>query len=432
MKAPLFSNLFERKSATAWNPLWSLITAYLQDSDGHGAVSADQAMRISAVNSCVRLISETVGSLPLHGYARQADGGRKRLDQTNSLETLLQKPNSYQTPMGFREQLTGHMLLQGNGFAFIDWRTALTKDQKVVEQAVGLYPIAPERMEVTWTADESEVRVPRYRLRRNIGEPMVLPNEEVLHLKGFSSDGLLGRSVLEDASELFSGALGTQRYSAHVYDNDATPGVVLKHPQRLNGPTAERIRKSWDDAHQGARNARRTAVLEEGMTIETVSMTPQDAQFIETRNFQRAEIAGLFRVPPHLIGDISRSTSWGTGIEQQTLGFLVFTIRPWLIRWEEEIQRSLILMENDIYVEHTTDALVTPDTATRIETQAKQISNGLLTPNEGRRLNNYDAMPGGEKLFRPANIVPIDTPAPAPSSNQPPPAEPGAPAEEKP
>lgn len=419
---PLFSNLFpETKGAGSWNPLWSLISAYLEDTASGSVMTADQAMRIAAVNSCVRLISETVGSLPLHGYARGKDGSRQRLEPTNSLEKLLQKPNLYQTPMGFREQLTSHLLLRGNAYAYIDWQTALV-NQKVIEQAVGLYPLNPDLMEVKWAEPNGKdgvVKKPLYRYTLQTGQPLELPDNEVFHLKGLSDNGLLGRNVLFDASETFAGARGTQQYSAHFYDNDATPGVVLSHPQRLNKEVAQRIKDSWDSAHAGPRNARRTAVLEEGMTLTQVTLNARDSQFIETRGFQRSEIAGLFRVPPHLIGDIEKSTSWGTGIEQQTLGFLNFTIRPWLVRWEQEILRSLILMENDIYAEHTTDALVSVDTTTRTESQAKQIAGGLLTPNEARRQNNLDALPGGDTLFRPANIVPIQTPVNTAPTGQP-------------
>lgn len=431
---PLFSNLIgERKSGGSWNPLWSLISAYLEDTGQNGGpMSADRAMRIAAVSSCVRLISETVGRVPAHGYVRQSDGGRKKLEATNSLERLLQHPNPFQTPMAFKEQLTSHMLLRGNGYAYIDWQTTVPKDgpKKGVPllQATAMYPLDPDRMEVKWddavSGENGILKAPKYTYTLNTGRPMVFPNDEVFHLKGLSDNGLVGRNVLADASDVFRGAAGMQEYAGHFYDNDATPGVVLSHPQRLTEPVAKRIKQSWDEAHMGPRNARRTAVLEEGMTIHPVTVNAKDAQFIESRQFSRAEIAGMFHVPPHLIGDIDKSTSWGTGIEQQTLGFLNFAVKPWLVRWEQTYALTVILMTDDIYVEHTTDALVSVDTAARTDSQTKQIAGGLITPNEARRQNNLDALPGGDTLFRPANIVPIDTPVNAQGAANNAPAQP--------
>lgn len=407
---PLRSLFVSQKAYSGTSALGSLISAYLREGDDATLVhSEDVAYRIAAVMACVRLIAETVGSLPLHAFQR-TEGGKARVPVTNSLERLLQKPNPWQTPLEFREQLTAHLLLRGNGYAYIDWQTALLEG-RVVDQAVGLYPLPPDQVEVVRRDDNYRAGL-QYFLHRASGGKIELPAEEVLHLKGLSSDGVCGRSVLSDARETFAGALSTQRYSTHLFENDATPGVVLQHPTRLTDEVAARIRRSWDSTHAGPRNARRTAVLEEGMTVSKLSVTPDEAQFLETRKYQRSEIAGLFRVPGHLIGDLETSTSWGTGIEQQQIGFLVYTIRPWLIRWEQAIKRSLIIREDTMFVEHLVEGLLRGDVASRYEAYVKAVNNAIFTPNEIRALENQNPSndPAADRLYRQASVVPIDTP----------------------
>jgi HK97 family phage portal protein len=400
--------------------LGSLIAAYLRDGgDAQKATTEDGAMRVSAVMSCVRLIAETVGSLPLHAFTRLDSGGKQRVAPTNSLEALLQKPNDYQTPLEFREQLTAHMLLRGNGYAYIDWQTTLV-DRRVLLQAKALHPLPVDQVEVKIEDTANRAREVRYLLHRSNGEPVPLPADEVLHLKGLTSDGINGRSVLMDAQETIAGALSTQRYANRLFDNDATPGVILEHPSTLTDDVARRIAETFDARHAGSHNSRKTAVLEEGMKANRLSIAPNDAQFLETRQFQRAEIAGLFRVPPHLIGDVDRSTSWGTGIEQQQIAFLVYTIRPWLVRWEQGIKRSLILREDTMFVEHLVEGLLRGDIASRYGAYVQGINNSILTPNEVRGFENVNPStdPNADKLFRQANVVPIDTPVNATAGAQ--------------
>jgi HK97 family phage portal protein len=416
-----FRSLFPSgKSYGAGSAVESLISAYLRDGGDSTAYNADQAMRIAAVASCERLISETVGSLPLHVFVRETTGGKHRVPPKNSLEKLLQKPNPWQTSMEFREQLTGHLLLRGNAYAYIEWATTRSETTGVAYlQAVNLFPLQPDQIEVVASSNYKEP--PKYYLHRGTRPKLELPADEVLHIRGLSSDGTVGRSVLYDAQETFNGALTTQRYANRLFENDATPGVVLEHPQQLSKEARERIKQSWQAAHGGPMNARKTAVLEEGMKVSKLSVTPNEAQFLETRQFQRAEIAGLFRVPPHLIGDVDRSTSWGTGIEQQQIAFLVYTIRPWLIRWEQAIKRCLILREEEVFAEHLVEGLLRGDIASRYDAYVKAVNNGIYTPNEIRAFENANPMadPNADKLYRPANIVPIDTPADQPLNGRP-------------
>lgn len=391
--------------------LGSLISEYIRgNGDAAVAYSEDIAMRVAAVSSCVRLISETIASLPLHVFVKEDDGAT-RVDPTNSLEQLLQKPNPYQTSIEYRELMTAHLLMKGNAYSYIDWRTAFVNGT-VIHQAAALIPLNPDMVLVEWADAGPMPKQVKYSLKRAVGDPLVIPSDEILHLKGLSSDGLKGRSVIGDAKETLTGALSSQASANRMFSNDAAPGVILSHPKQLTPDQASRLRSDWDAAHQGAANARRTAVLEEGMTATKLSMTPDEAQFLETRKLQRSEIAGLFRVPPHLIGDVDGSTSWGTGIEQQQIGFLVYTIRPWLVRWEQAIARSLIIREDTLYVEHLVAGLLRADVASRYEAYVKAVNNAIFTPNEIRRLENVNPSddPAADKLYRQASVVPIDTP----------------------
>lgn len=365
-------------------------------------------MRVAAVNACVSLIAETCGSIPLHAYQRTSDGGKRRVDDANSLGRVLRKPNSWQTPMEFRSQLTAHMLLRGNAYAWINWAVEVGRDAKPRDVAQELIPMHPDRVSVETGWNQ---RVPRvqYFFHSDRGDKVLIPSDEILHLRGLSSDGVMARSVLSDAADAIGCALSTQRYAAALFENDATPGIAISHPKRLAPEVAKKLKENWDDLYKGPRNARGTAVLEEGMTISRISMTAEDAQFLETRQFQRSEIAGLFRVPPHLIGDVDRSTSWGTGIEQQQIAFLVYTIRPWLVRWEQAIHRAIVIREGDYFVEHLVDGLMRGDIKSRYAAYATGRQWGWLSANDIRGFENQNPIEGGDVYVTPLNMAPVGT-----------------------
>lgn len=406
----IFSGLFRRKSSD-WSPIADVFPSSISMSGPEirrGPTDENAAMSVGAVATCVRLISQTVASLPLRAYRRLPDGGKERVPVTNSLQKVLTRPNAWQTSMQFREQLTGHLLLRGNAYAYINWARVIVDGQPVF-QATELLPLNPD----TVTVEQDKVsRAVTYTVKR-AGGAIRIPAEEMLHLVGFSHDGLRGRSVLEDAREGINVARLTQHYAASFWSNDATPGVVLKHPGKLSKEAAQRLRDSWDEDHAGADNIRRSAVLEEGMSIERLTLTAEDAQFLETRKFQRAEIAGLFMVPPHMIGDVDRSTSWGSGIEQQQIGFLSYTLRPWLVRWEQEIARSLINLDDTYFVEHQVEGLLRGDAAARAAFYDKMVTLGIYTRNEIRELENRNPLPGLDDPLQPLNMVPIGADSPS-------------------
>lgn len=395
----------EVKAGPWGGPLGTLIESYLRDEDLPTYVSNDTAMRVAAVSACVRLISQTVGSLPLHVYHRVGDG-RERALPTHSLERVLQRPNGWQTSMEFREQLMASVLMRGNGYAWINWVKGAVHDAdgrlEWRDQVAELIPLDPNAVEVRRKAWKA---APTYLLWLEDGQKLPLPAEEILHIRGLSFNGAAGRGVIQDARESVSVAINTQTYARRFWKNDATPGVVISTDQVLTRPQAEELADQWDSRHGGSQEARRTAVLGKGAKVEKLALTAEDSQFLETRKFQRAEIAGLFMVPPHLIGDVDRSTSWGSGIEQQQIAFLVYTIRPWLVRWEQAIRRCLILREDDYYVEHNVAGVQRGDLRSQSASFATGINWGWWSPNDVRRMLNENPRPGGDVYLTPSNMT---------------------------
>lgn len=363
-----------------------------QSATGIG-ITEESAMRAAAVYACVRVISETVASLPLHVYQRKDERSKVRAYSHPLYRLLHDRPNSWQTSFEFREMLQSHLCLRGRAFAYINRDT----DGNVRE----LIPLHPDHVTVEQLPDYSLVyRVDRSHLRR---EPVVLGQSQILHLRGLSSDGVDGRSVIGDAREALGLALATQEYGARFFRNDATPGVVLVHPTRLSPEAQKRLEISWNEAHAGSGSARRTAVLEEGMKIERLSMTAEDAQFLETRKFSRSEIAGLFRVPPHMIGDLEKATF--SNIEHQAIDFVVHCIRPWLVRWEQALSRDLFLAPVLYFAEFNVDGLLRGDIRSRYEAYAIGRQWGWLSRNDIREKENMNPIEGGDDYLTPLNMA---------------------------
>lgn len=358
-------------------------------------VTSDTSMRVAAVYGCVRVISETVASLPLHIYRRTLNG-KERADTHPLYRLLHDTPNAWQTAMEFREMMQAHLLLRGNAFAYINWIGP--------SRASELLPLHPDRVTVKQRPDMSLV----YEVRSADGV-RELQAEDVLHLRGLSSDGISGRSVLEDARESIGVALSTQEYAGRFYANDATPSLAVTLQGKLGPDARKRFVDTWNDTFAGSRNARRTVVLEEGAKVEPIAMTFDDAQFLETRKFQRSEIAGIFRVPPHLIGDLDRAT-FGN-IEHQSIEFVTHCIRPWLVRWEQALSRALFTAPGTYYPEHSVEGLLRGDIKSRYDAYAIGRVNGWLSANDIRSLENMNRIEGGDTYLQPLNMAPAGSPA---------------------
>jgi len=392
--------LFETKSMS--HALLRLVEGYTS----REGVTQDRAMRVLVVLSCVSLIASTFGSLPVHVYKRDEDGDERLV--RHPLSWVLRRPNKWQTGMDLRQQAKALELLQGNAYIWLTWTDVRTETYRgpMATQAIVL---DNARMEVEADAD----LVPRYWYTTKKGKRVEIPLAEMWHLKGLSTDGLVGRSVLTDARESIEVALQTQRYAKAFFENDATPGFGLKTPNQLSDKAYDRLKEYWDERKKGVEHAHSTAIFEEGLEPVTPALTPQDSQFLETRKFQRSELCGLYRVPPHMIGDVDRSTSWGSGIEQQAIGFLTFTLNTHLVSFEQSGDVALFPLtdrqrvryeEPEYYLKVNVDGLRRGDIRTRFASYALGRMWGLYSANECRRLENLPPYEGGDVYIQAANM----------------------------
>lgn len=390
----LISRLFERRTA-------SIDSAALRAMGGASAagvaVTPSSALQSTAVFACVRLLSESVAMLPALLYRRRADGGKERADNHPVYALLHNQPNPEQTSFELIESLMGQLGLFGNAFAEIQWRNG--------------YPVAlwPLRADHTWVQRVNGRLVYDTAILDADGsyQSFRLPAYRVLHVRAFGN-GYWGYSPIRYHATTIGLELATREYGARFFGNGARPGVVLTHPGLLDDEAVARIRESWINAHEGLTNAHRVAVLEEGVKLDTLGIPPEEAQFLETRKFQVADIARLYRVPPHLIGDLDKAT-FGN-IEQQSIEFVMYTLLPWLRRWESALMRDLLVESErrEYLIEFLVEGLLRGDTQSRYAAYAIGRQWGWLSTNDIRRLENMNPIRGGDGYLVPLNMVPAD------------------------
>jgi HK97 family phage portal protein len=297
------------------------------------------------------------------------------------------------TAYTFKERLLADVLLRGNAFAEIEWsREGIP---------VALWPLPPARTEPK-TLDSGRL-VYEVKIQESTYQ---LHPQQVLHVPCMG-DGIKGRSLISYAAESIGNALATNEYANRFFSNDGAPGGVLEHSGTLREETQKRLRHSWQAAHGGLSNSHRLAILEEGMTFKSTGVSPEEAQALEARKFNVADIARVFLIPPHMIGDVERSTSWGSGIEQQAIGYLVYALRPWLVRFEQELTYKLFSREErrQFFVENDVDSLLRGDTKTRNEAYAIMRNNGIINADEWREKENLNPLPRGKGK---AYLVPLN------------------------
>jgi HK97 family phage portal protein len=369
-----------------------------------GTTGEDYALRVATVLACVNVIAQTIGTLPLLLY-RRTGTSKTRVDNDALAELLRWKPNPYQTSTEWREQMIAHALLHGNAYSEI----IRAADGTVRELLV----LDPRAMQV-----DRGAYGPTYRYQPAEGASRTFtvasPTEppKILHLRGLSTSGLVGRSLVTDASDIIDTAHSAQVYGRTLLDNGATPALVLKHPQVLDEEAALRLKESWRAAYGGARKAGGIAVLEEGMSLDTLSMSNEDLQLLETRKFTRSEIAALFRVPAHMIGDMERSTF--SNIEHQSIEFVQHCIRPWAVRFEQVLHATLLSdtpqQKRSYFFEFQIDGLLRGDIQSRYQAYQVGRQAGFLSINDIRRLENLDPVAGGDDYLEPLNMQPVGVP----------------------
>lgn len=366
---------------------------YMGNSWAGKPVNERSAMQMTAVYACVRVLSEAVACLPLHLYRYTANGGKEKATDHPLYYLLHDEPNTEMSSFVFRETLMTHLLLWGNAYAQI------IRNGK--GEIVGMYPLKPDKMAVNRAEDSSIF----YTYQSDNGQ-VNLSYRDVFHVPGLGFDGLVGYSPIAMAKNAIGLAIAAEEYGSKFYANGAAPSGVLEHPGTLKDPA--KLREAWQSTFGGSSNANKVAVLEEGMKYSPISINPQEAQFLETRKFQINEIARIFRVPPHMIGDLEKATF--SNIEEQSLEFVKYTLQPWLVRWEQSVSRKLLAkQEKGIYfARFNVDGLLRGDYASRMTGYSVGIQNGFMSPNDVRMLENLDMIPdemGGNKYMVNGNMV---------------------------
>ena len=406
----ILSGLFRSRDKPTDRTVGSSYSFFLGGTSSGKYVTERSAMQMTAVYCCVRILSEAVASLPLQFYRYTDDGGKEKAVDHPLYFLLHDEPNPEMTSFIFRETLMTHLLLWGNAYSQI------IRNGK--GEVVALYPLMPDRMKVDrdehgrlyyeYTVYDSD-DVDGRKGTNKVGSTVSLKPHDVLHIPGLGFDGLVGYSPIAMAKNAIGLAIATEEYGSKFFANGAAPSGVLEHPGTIKDPS--KVRESWQATFGGSGNANKIAVLEEGMKYTPISISPEQAQFLETRKFQIDEIARIFRVPPHMIGDLEKSSF--NNIEQQSLEFVKYTLDPWVSRWEQAMVRALLTPDEKkkYFFKFNVDGLLRGDYQSRMNGYATARQNGWMSANDIRELENLDSIPadqGGDLYLINGNLTKLE------------------------
>ena len=399
----LFSFLFKARDKPQNRTAGSAYAFYMGGSTSGKQVTERSAMQMTAVYSCVRILSEAVAGLPLHLYRYKEGGGKEKAIDLPLYRLMHDEPNPEMSSFVFRETLMTHLLLWGNAYAKI------IRNGK--GEVIALYPLMPNKMRVE--RDENGSLYYEYIHSSDEADTMKnttvrLTPYNVLHIPGLGFDGLVGYSPIAMAKNAIGMAIACEEYGAKFFANGAAPSGVLEHPGVIKDP--QKVREAWQSQFGGSQNANKIAVLEEGMKYTPISISPEQAQFLETRKFQINEIARIFRVPPHMVGDLEKSSF--SNIEQQSLEFVKYTLDPWVMRWEQSLSRALFTEEEKktLFFKFNVEGLLRGDYQSRMNGYATARQNGWMSANDIRELENMDKIPaeqGGDLYLINGSMLPM-------------------------
>ena len=399
----LFSFLFKARDKPQNRTAGSAYAFYMGGSTSGKQVTERSAMQMTAVYSCVRILSEAVAGLPLHLYRYKEGGGKEKAIDLPLYRLMHDEPNPEMSSFVFRETLMTHLLLWGNAY------TQIIRNGK--GEVIALYPLMPNKMRV----DRDENGNLYYEYVHSLDEADTMKNTtvrltpyNVLHIPGLGFDGLVGYSPIAMAKNAIGMAIACEEYGAKFFANGAAPSGVLEHPGVIKDP--QKVREAWQSQFGGSQNANKIAVLEEGMKYTPISISPEQAQFLETRKFQINEIARIFRVPPHMVGDLEKSSF--SNIEQQSLEFVKYTLDPWVMRWEQSLSRALFTEEEKktLFFKFNVEGLLRGDYQSRMNGYATARQNGWMSANDIRELENMDKIPaeqGGDLYLINGSMLPM-------------------------
>jgi len=391
----LFGRILSAFRSSPNNPSTSLANPASWMFDGSAsktgiAITEDSAMGLSAVFGAVRVISETIASLPW--MVKQDFEGNTRNASAHPINQLIHSPNGMMTDFNFRESCQAHLCLHGNAYIAIKRNEA--------GQPVSLIPVHPDRVKVKVYKDEKFYTI-------DDGKE-TFDDTEMIHIVGLSFDGIVGKSVIEAARESIGLGLAADQFGGSFFGNGANVSAVLTHPGRLSDDAYKRLMASWQRRYSGLDNAHKTAILEEGMNLQKVSISPSESQFLETRQFGVVDIARFFRIPLAYLGSLENSST-RANIEEQGIQFQRNTILPWVKRWEAEFNRKLFPNGNDYYIRFNMDGLLRGDISSRYSSYATARQWGWLSVNDIRKFEGLDNIDNGDTYLQPLNMVDVAT-----------------------
>ena len=356
-------------------------------------VSADKAIHLSAVWACVRLLSESVSTLPLKIYERQADGSRKPATDHPVYQVLCRRPNMEMTPSRFMLMLVASICLRGNAFI---------EKKMIGSKLVSLVPLLPQNMVVK--------RLENGRLEYTYtesGQKRVIPEKNLMHIRGFGLDGVCGMMPMREGRDVIGAAMAVEESAAKIFENGLQSSGFLSAEQALDAEQRERLR-GYMQAFTGSKNAGKIMVLEGGLKYQNVTMNPEAAQMLESRAFSIEEICRWFRVPAFMVGHADKQSSWASSVEGMNLQFLTNTLRPLLVNIEQEISRCLLDGDDDLFAEFSVEGLLRADSAGRSAYYTTALQNGWMSRNDVRRLENMPPIEGGELYTVQLNLTPLE------------------------
>ncbi|MCP1436571.1 HK97 family phage portal protein [Erwinia persicina] len=356
-------------------------------------VSTDKAMHLSAVWACVRLLSESVSTLPLKIYERQPDGSRKPATSHPAYQVLCRRPNMEMTPSRFMLMVVASICLRGNAFV---------EKKMIGNRMVSLVPLLPQNM-VVKRLDNGNLEY----TYTEVQTQRVIPVKNLMHIRGFGLDGVCGMMPMMAGRDVIGSAMAVEESAAKIFENGLQSSGFLSAEQALDKDQRERLR-GYMQAFTGSKNAGKIMVLEGGLKYQNVTMNPEAAQMLESRAFSIEEICRWFRVPPFMVGHADKQSSWASSVEGMNLQFLTNTLRPLLVNIEQEISRCLLDGDEDLFAEFSVEGLLRADSAGRAAYYTTALQNGWMSRNDVRRLENMPPIEGGELYTVQLNLTPLE------------------------
>jgi HK97 family phage portal protein len=359
------------------------------------SVTPAEAARFAPVFSCIKVLAESVGMLPLHLF-EQVDKSREKARSHRLFDLIHAAPNSYMTSQEWRETMVAHLGLRGNHYS---WKN------RVRGEVRELLPLNPDAV----TAKLNEDWTISYDVILPGGQQVTLGEDDIFHVRLMSMDGLTGLSPITQARNTIGLGMAAERFGSHLFKNGTRPSGILSTDANPSKEQMQLMSASWKEANSGD-NELRTAILGGGLKWQAISISPEDAQFLETRKYQRSEIAGIFRVPAHMINDMEKATF--SNIEHQDIAFVVHTLSPWLTRIEQRIALSLLSAQErkKYFAKFNVNALLRGDMKSRAEYMWKRFQMGSLSPNDIRAFEDENPIEGGDTYWVPANMTDPEDP----------------------